>query len=220
MEEQTAVVDVAASDARNVITINTTAEGYRPGDTIWLPPNFLRFGVATDPAKIAVLELEKPTATELKVSPDSPDAEYMRLASKLGIKSPVILEAKLERVLEEERIHVYNFDKVSAFLQNECQRLRKKSAEAKTFNSYQWYWKPLREQDRNKKLSKALNEIYLQKVPDVVLMTVEKIADRMPEAKFFVSEIKEYEDPFLGVTVKKSSKIWVIERWNEPAFMG
>lgn len=84
-----------------------------------------------------------------------------------------------------------------------------------------WNWHPLRKQD--KKAIDNGSPVYKHPVPMPVLMTIEKICDRMPDAAFFVTdyEVKD-PDPFLLVTHKELGIEggYVIERWDEPSFRG
>ena len=50
------------------------------------------------------------------------------------------------------------------------------------------------------------------------MLTISKILQRINDAEFYVTDIREYKDPFLGVTVTGSDTLFVVERWNEPAF--
>lgn len=155
-----------------------------------------------------------PTAAALAEGPEAPGEAYRKLAAKLGVKSAALREAELESVLREEMIPVYEYAKVEAFLNDQCRR----AGAVNTWIRFQWSWKPLRKQDRMKHGERVSNSVYQQAVPYPVLLRVEQIAERLPEAKFFVSEIEKVQDPFLAVTVEGSQRFWVIERWNEPNF--
>jgi hypothetical protein len=62
------------------------------------------------------------------------------------------------------------------------------------------------------------SEIYNKFIPLPVMFTMEKIEQRIHDVEFYVTDIREFRDPYLGVTVPGSDTILVIERWDEPTF--
>lgn len=65
-------------------------------------------------------------------------------------------------------------------------------------------------------------ELYSKPVPMPVLLTVQRIVEKFPEAKFYVSDKAnvqiEPRDPFLLVV--HLDQQYIIERWDEPSFRG
>lgn len=57
---------------------------------------------------------------------------------------------------------------------------------------------------------------YTQPIPAPVLETIERVHDAFPAAQFGISEVKEYPDPFLMVSLH--GETFIIERWDEPAY--
>lgn len=156
---------------------------------------------------------------------EQPDSDYLRLVEKLGIRSAAILTVKLEAILADEFIPVFDYEKVEQYLNNECLKRAQAQALAQAQDrlSYtSWCWKPVRAEDRKgtSGMPRVTRQLYQQAIPGEVLLTMERIAAKLPEAKFFVSEIVDVADPFLAVTVKGANKLWVIERWDEPSFRG
>lgn len=64
--------------------------------------------------------------------------------------------------------------------------------------------------------------LYAKPVPLPVLLTIEAIQQRVPDALFFVSDearrMPERVDPFLMVLV--AGERYIVERWDEPSFRG
>lgn len=64
---------------------------------------------------------------------------------------------------------------------------------------------------------------YSEAVPLPVLLTVERLADRIgDDAEFFVAALGGPIDPFLGIRLKSdpAHTLFVVERWDEPGFRG
>jgi len=152
--------------------------------------------------------------------PDGPDAEYLTLAERLGIRNGAILTAKLERVLHAEMIPVYEYAKVAAYLDHLAERrtheLRAASGE---WIRSSWCWFSLRKgEHKGVHTANVSKSVYQSAIPAPVLLTIEKIQTQLPEARFFISAIVDVPDPFLAVSVPGADKLWVIERWDEPGF--
>lgn len=175
----------------------------------------------TQTKTVATLTAEEVDSSAKAVDPEAlPEEAYLQLAAELGLDSPAIEEAKLLKVLHEEAVGIFNYEKVDTYLQQMAQKQG-----ARTY----WVWKPLRSKDRDK-FSGPLGggavryspKVYQHAVPLPILMTIKKIADKMPEAVFFCSDYEvQRPDPFIGVSTQAlfiEGKIWVIERFNEPGF--
>lgn len=156
-------------------------------------------------------------------------AEYERVARAVGFAPRGLKSDELRRFLSEIGIAIYPLPKVVAYLNTQY-------GEAK--QSATWVWAPLRTADRftveirnqmagynsrhsrNGAVARELSP-YAKPVPLPVLLTVERILARFPDALFFVND--EYHappivDPFLAVWYGEDSDVVVIERWDEPAF--
>lgn len=188
-------------------------------DHVQGPPLPVQSSTAT-----AVAELPIPESAPIEITDtDRPDAEYRARARRLGVKTPALLEVEMEEAIKAENLPIYNYDRVTAYLKNLCDR-QNAGKTRKLFSMEpwaEWRWLPLRERDFLQDIVQPKGmgaRVYKQRVPDVVLEVIETLQNRLPEAKFFVSEIVQVADPFLAVTVEGSEKLWVVQRWNEPAF--
>jgi hypothetical protein len=188
-------------------------------------------------------KIEMPlVATPLDMSwPDKElELEYSRVAQKLGVNVlPRIDWRRLGDALAELMIPVYDLKAVNKYLMD-------KAAEAVKANGdrgwAQWFWIPMRESDVDQVRLESIRAAgqqnlgyhwnmgydptlvpYLKPIPLPVLLTAERIEERLPgEVSFFVSDIVSYPDPFLGVQLKadRDKTIFVVERWDEPGFRG
>ncbi len=152
-----------------------------------------------------------------RLLPKSEAEEYLAIAKAVGLDDDLgyLLDIRLREVLVEENIHVYDYDKVAAFL------------DAKIGNK--WKWLPLRQLDSEEfpggnwghEVAGTRrvygNQRYNRAIPLPVLLTVKKIAERIPEARFYVSGVDRDADPFLCVTTKLLHT-YVVERWDEPDY--
>lgn len=160
-------------------------------------------------------------------------AEYQRVAAKVGFAPRGLKSDALRQFLRDEGISVYASDAVKKYLD---QKYGKEGERGAT-----WVWKPFRTADgesaeersnrfnggwgmprhsRNGSIGRE-QSVYGKPVPLPVLLTVERILDKFPDAHFYVSD--EYTappiaDPFLAVVYGEDSDPVVIERWDEPTF--
>lgn len=160
----------------------------------------------------AVLEVPPPQPVEVEIAANEL-AEYKKVAAEVGFRPSALVQAELEELLRENNIHVYDYDKVSAFL-------------TQHFAGQEWGWRPLRDSDDGKLVShgegngEIVRRTYRQAVPLPVLLTVKKIASAIPEVQFYVSDLVgsvNDQDPFLMVCAAGVNR-YVVERWNEPGF--
>ena len=189
--------------------------------------------VVTDaPAAVAVAELPAIEKHSIDCAPH-PDAEYVALATSLGIELPVFFQAELEKYFAANFIDVYPMEAVNKYMQAMLTRESMKDASQR----YYWFWRPLRAVDvATCKLSRgriAANspvpiggdvrgyepDPYARPVPFPVLQTVKAISDTFGErVAFFVSDYAAVKpDPFLMVSAPGCPG-YVIERWDEPGF--
>ncbi len=189
------------------------------------------------------------TKVDLKLGDLELETEYNRVAEKLGVvKRPRSDWRRLAHALDELMIPVYDFHKVTEFLEKKAAEVAKQEAKAAVNGSAAWGWFPLNTgpvqpssasfsaiEEYNRALrSMGLpperqpngsfrSSTYNKRVPLPVLLTAEKIEDKLPgEVSFFVSDIERYPDPFLGVCLKSDpeKRMFVVERWDEPGFRG
>lgn len=173
--------------------------------------------------------------------PDLPHDEYRQVARRIGFSVPVPRidrSIEFENTLSEMGVRQYPENRVRTYLNIQYGRVR-------------WGWRSLRKQDYDAYASgkgvfmaadKTLNDsstwwdrrhngqiignrdahIYDKPVPYPVLLTVERIAEKFPEAHFFVNDearsmvSEKVLDPFLMVVI--GTKRYIIERWDEPKF--
>ena len=122
--------------------------------------------------------------------------EYQALAVKLGIGLAV---------------PTYDLSAVLAYL------------DAKYGGRDDWRWVPVRGRDivRTKDFNDVTSRTYSKPIPYAVLKTIDEIETQYPEARFFISDERyesDVKDPFLMVTMDEGTTLYVVERWDEPAF--
>lgn len=150
---------------------------------------------------------------------NEPSEEYVQISKKLGINKIPLRLLELAKVVREETLGVYSYEEVARYLDKQVEKLA--SARLESWRSfYEWRWHPVKEYSSRhyRAGSHFETSIYNKPIPPEVLPTIAKIVERFPDAEFYVTDIREYKDPFLGVTVPGSETLFVIERWNEPSF--
>jgi len=173
--------------------------------------------------------LEVHTVAQSKFSYERPDfsnseelSEYQSKCAVLEYESPLLEGEKLRAQLAEIDVPVYNANEVWLHMH------RKADAVSKFF-----VFKPMREKDRKHRclplldgISKKekitidgqfLDKVYSKAVPGFVLDTALKISEKIPEARFFITDLEGEKDPFLAVGVD-GAKILVVDFWDEPSF--
>ncbi len=183
--------------------------------------------VATASVAPAIL---RPTP-RLAVVGNEPLGVYEQLAKELGFQPAQLLEEKLLRFLNENRIPVYNYREVDQYMASQAEKAGKV-----------WIWRPLRERDkpqgwvwsgRASNESKTANQSrghgsyrdefpyrpYARAVPIHILRQVKRIQDQFGDrALFFVSDYADPNpDPFIMVTAMDVQLI-VFGVWDEPGF--
>jgi hypothetical protein len=192
-----------------------------------------------------------PTPEPLAATPDDGgDAAYLALAKKLRVRCPFIVRREIEEALLTENIRIYDKNTVKAWMdglvtkenarlmaewvaKNPGEKIRSPLEEILAFDGWpsnpfirrgpstvRWGWCALRTEDTMKGL--LGEDIYSHVVPFGALETMRKIAERVPDAAFLVSDYKvELPDPFLMVTHKLLGPDgYIVERWSEPGFRG
>lgn len=166
---------------------------------------------------------KQPTKTSLVVETEDFSKQYDSLADILGV-SCRMSSSGLAAFLREQDIQVFDLAAVERYMD-------KKGT---------WSWYPLRLSDRPKPdgsdwaLARHIahdfpslygsqnNQLYNKPVPYPVLVTVKTIVDRFgDDVLFLVAAPASHPDPFLAVLQRSNwTKMFVIERWNEPGFRG
>ena len=144
--------------------------------------------------------------------------EYAKTAIEVGFSPGALTEARFKIWLKKNGVPFYNYMEVCAFLDSVFPGSPSWKA---------WHWVPLREADRERKISFRNeirwfidnNRVYQKAVPLSVLRTVGRIVEEIPEVCFFVSDAAERGDPFLMVAAVGMTP-YVIECWDEPGFTG
>jgi hypothetical protein len=142
--------------------------------------------------------------------------EYIAVADRIGIKSGAVIQERLRHCLRDENIHQYNNRQVVEFLNEKLGKDK-------------WHWRGMRQCDvdelsdgwgmtiNGQRISFSDN-VYDDKIPLPVLLTIEKIQKVVPEVNFYISTAGlPDEDPFLLVT-KRNIGTYIVERWDEPDF--
>jgi hypothetical protein len=152
-----------------------------------------------------------------------PCDEFQRLANKLGTHfAAPLTQLRLEECLRDNAIAVYPIEKVRQFMDAKVDTIRRLEHDKYIYKYIYWGWFPLRgvDRDRPSGIGPGNTRVYQKAVPVEVLMTVEKIMDRLdhPHVRFYVADVEKIRiDPFLCVTAR-GCPVYVIERWDEPAF--
>lgn len=159
--------------------------------------------------------------------PEAVDAELLQhaaLARKLGVVvSAPAGAAQLQAVLREEGFSCYDRAAVEKYMTE--------LAEANVKN---WIWYAARSADSRKfdhtrgqwglHNGTSVSEVYTEAIPLPVLITMDRIIERMgADVRFQIAALCDAPkaDPFLAVShVSEPSKMFIIERWDEPGFRG
>ena len=162
----------------------------------------------------------EPVLSRSPLVAEIPDAAYIEVSQRLRINTIPLALAELEQVLREETLGIYHYSKVEAYLDEQCRRLDEKRGPG-VFRSYAWHWHPIRDYlNVYSWLPSQSSEVYNKPIPPEIFPTMERILSRYSKALFYVSDIRDFPDPFLAATVKGADKLHVIERWKEPSFRG
>lgn len=168
-------------------------------------------GIFAFAPKAKQLEVAAPVNTDEMMR-----GEHRRLAEKHGC--PTVCTVSLELVIREECIHVFDQAKVEKWMDKKGE----------------WRWFPLRARDRRRfdiqRVSKIESyrmrdhggmetDLYPLIVPTPVLMTVDRLEERLKDEVFFyVAAPAQGPDPFLAAVTRETT--FIVERWDEPGFRG
>jgi hypothetical protein len=152
-----------------------------------------------------------------------PCEESMRLAVKLGTHfARHLTRIQIEECLRDCAIAIYPLESVRLFMDRKVEAMTKTNrTSGNPYYRASWGWHALRACDLQRPRGiGSIAKRYEKPVPIPVLLTVEKIQDFLgPQVRFYVADVREttFVDPFLCVTAEECP-IYVIERWDEPAF--
>lgn len=154
-------------------------------------------------------------ASILRVPDEFDEAAYLKLAEKVGFDGATLAVAQARQqarsaatnvafrdFLAENGITVYKESRVNWYMNSI------------TPSGHRWLWAQVKAPS-----DRYQPNAYTKPIPLAVLLTMEKIVDAFPDARFEVTDITEMPkgDPFLRVHV--SGGDWfIIERWDEPRF--
>ncbi len=144
---------------------------------------------------------------------------YEEACSKLGYYPDDLHGLKLKQFLFENEIPLYDYDHVIKYLGHIA-------ADDETHIC----WKALRGSDGcsylqlrspygDRLVQKKQSGIYKKIVPLRVLETISLIQGSYPDAKFYVSELVNFPDPFAAVSITEGT-LHVFACWDEPGFSG
>jgi len=161
-------------------------------------------------------------ALEINYKRIQPCSEFQRLANKLGtVFIQPLRQIDIEECLRDNAIDVYPLEAVRDFMTKKAATATKSVGAGYKIT---WSWHPLRAVDRDRPAGIGhIGIIYDKPVPVEVLMTVEKLSDLLGQgARFYVADLVRVRlpqpiDPFLCITAH-DCPLYVIERWDEPAF--
>ena len=155
----------------------------------------------------------------LAVSVEEPSEEYVQLSHRLGINTIPLRLVELAKVVREETLGIYPYEDVARYLDKQIEKLASSRSETWRF-LHEWRWRPVKDYSSRhyRSGSQFDTRVYSKPIPPEILPTIARIVDRCPDAEFYVTDVQELKDPFLGVTVPGSDTLFVIERWDEPTF--
>ena len=146
--------------------------------------------------------------------------QHAQLSERLGV-APIsqgeLLRRSFKSALSEWGLRRYEGAQVRAFLTYQ-------------YGRKDWCFRPLREADRrehaqwwDEDLSRGAIQtglrVYAKPIPMPVLLTIDRIVERFPSAKFYVSDERrpsDVSDPFLLILIDEEE--YIIERWDEPNY--
>ena len=188
-------------------------------------------------AKVMVGEI----ITEL--TSDAPDT-YLEMCRKLGYWPSQFIDKQLDpfcnSFMRKNEFAVYDKQQVELYLKSRCRHAEFKEYEKKGDaarnrwgrNSFQWEWKPLREQDRCERKPND-GKLFAETIPQEALEVVAKVTEAWEtqtkgtpmqgvQPHFSASEIYKDPDPFLRVVfARRNSEVsssFVLFHWDEPGF--
>jgi hypothetical protein len=170
---------------------------------------------------LQLLHLNLPVLSEPVRSPgfsfEQPSADYRALSQQLGVNTIPLRLCELAQIVREETLGIYPYPSVASYLDQQVAALSQ--GKANRWKTYEWHWRPVKQYSSYRHGSHHFSpEVYNKPIPPEVLPTLARLVKRMPEAEFYVSDVEQFQDPFLAVTVPGSDTLFVIERWDEPSF--
>jgi hypothetical protein len=148
-------------------------------------------------------------------SPNLPSPAYRERLRRVGARAllaQIDQSAAVERFQQwviERGLRFYTRSNVEAYLLQKAKAYLTKDG-GKSAQSYGLSWRLAVEWTPLPK--------YTHPIPDPVLETIEGVAGEFAQAQFFISEVKEYPDPFLMVRLGDGKEEWIIEKWDAPDY--
>jgi hypothetical protein len=174
-------------------------------------------GIVTHPLKLLHLSVLSEPVRSPGLSFEQPDAEYVALSQQLGVNTIPLRLCELAQIVREETLGTYSYERVVSYLDKQVAALRQ--SKSNRWLIQEWSWCPVKQYPSYRHHSRHFSsDVYNKPIPAEVLPTIVRVLARMPDAEFFVSDVEEFKDPFLGVTVPGSDTLFVLERWDEPSF--
>ena len=170
---------------------------------------------------LQLLHLNLPVLSEPARSPgfsfEQPSAEYVALSQKLGVNTIPLRLCELAQIVREETLGIYPYPSVASYLDQQVAALSQ--GKANRWKIHEWHWRPVKPYASYRHGADHFSaEVYDKPIPPAVLPTIARLVKRMPDVEFYVSDVDQFRDPFLAVTVPGSHTLFVIERWDEPSF--
>jgi len=186
--------------------------------------------------RTATAVMERPSGVTFTLPPTVPPDEYLTLAASIGMDSPNIIKARLERYLALNGWVVYPYDRVMAYLQQLADREQLNPIVNLPDDGWTRpmpsrvvpYWAPLRKKDARSNMRKpgrtemepaVVAPVYERDVPKHALEKVQALERDLGEGPlaFFVSDYASVRpDPFLLVLAGDGK--YVIDVWDEPGW--
>ena len=167
---------------------------------------FLRLPVLSEPARSPGFSFEQPSA------------DYIALSRQLGVNTIPLRLCELAQIVREETLGIYSYQQVASYLDQQVAALSQ--GKSNRWRTYEWRWRPVKPYSSyyRRGSDHISTEVYNKPIPPEVLPTIARLVKRMPDVEFYVSDVEQFQDPFLAVTVPGSDTLFVIERWDEPSF--
>lgn len=148
--------------------------------------------------------------------------EYSEVADKIGFHPGELLQRQVLQFLADEKMPVYDYDKVMAYLKVDLDKVNERRSSYEYFNIA---WAPLRDRDRfSGNPDNFSGSLYSRLIPVTVLKDVRRVEKKFEyidgdnRLRFFASDYTTLNpDPFVMVTSWGMDRI-VFGVWDEPGF--
>lgn len=146
---------------------------------------------------------------------------YRTLVSQLGLSQPGLAVDRARAYFSEKGVRCYDQQKVHAYLNVQYGA----TGYGRGYGAI-WGWRGLRKLDVfdgslhiHLGNGQLLPGQYTKPVPLPVLLRVKEVVTAFPQAKCYVNDNvgpNDVRDPFLRVDIE--TEVFIIERWDEPAY--